>query len=232
MSFFACSALSRFRWLGVAPSHLVSFLSMQNTRGCSAKQKSVCGLLVPSSAREAHFALRAFNVEIAGIKDASRLMGGRARSGDDDSPEGGHSTLAPRLRMQWWKDAVAEIYDNLAGGTDGGSGGSGGGRGGDPILQSLAESRYRNPTLRSLGLAVHKHGLTHQFLRRMMEAREADLEVVQYRRLRDVAHYGEDTVSSLLYLNLECFGVSLVLRKKCDRSGVPRTVQPGGMRKV
>ena len=42
-----------------------------------------------------------------------------------------------------------------------------------------------------------------------MEAREADLEVMQYARVRDVAQYGEDTVSNVLYLSLECVGVSV-----------------------
>ena len=41
----------------------------------------LCGLLMPSSSQEAYFALRAFNVEIASIKDASQLIGGRSRGG-------------------------------------------------------------------------------------------------------------------------------------------------------
>ena len=71
---------------------------------------------MPASAREAFFALRAFNVEIASIKDASRLVGGRARGQtrfDNEQFEGADSTLASRLRMQWWRDAISEIYDNV-----------------------------------------------------------------------------------------------------------------------
>ena len=40
----------------------------------------LCGLLLPSAAsRESYFAIRALNVEVAGIKDASRLVTGRTR---------------------------------------------------------------------------------------------------------------------------------------------------------
>jgi len=179
----------------------------------------LCGLLMPVSAREAYFALRAFNVEIASIKDASRLMGGRSRgtsssttaSGilfdDEERNEAGtDSSLGSRLRMQWWRDAITGIYDSMDSSHSGlrqqqSSSSS------DPLLNSLVASRKHNPTLRSLEQAIRTHGLTHTFLRRLMEAREVDLDVVQYERVRDVAQYGEDTVSNVLYLSLECAGV-------------------------
>jgi len=170
----------------------------------------LCGLLMPSSAREAYFALRAFNVEIASIKDASQLIGGRSR-GSRGMDEGGNnaagdSSLASRLRMQWWRDAIAEIYDNARDNDNSQSKGTSS-QPKDSILSSLTSSRKRNPTLRSLHHAIHTHGLTHRFLRRIMEAREVDLEVVQYERFRDVAQYGEDTVSNVLYLSLETVGI-------------------------
>jgi hypothetical protein len=59
------------------------------------------------------------------------------------------------------------------------------------------------------------HGLMHQFLCRIVEALEADLDVVQYSRVRDVAQYGKDTMSNILYLTLECLGVSV-----CDRKNI------------
>lgn len=162
---------------------------------------------MPSSSREAFFALRAFNVEIASIKDSSQLIGGRARgsrSADmfeagamDLGGAGDSGSLASKLRMQWWRDSISEIYDV--------------GRE-DPSRQ-LSSSIRHNPTLRSLSQAIHGHGLTQRFLRRIMEAREADLEVMQYDRVRDMAQYGEDTVSNVLYLSLECVGVSVFPEK-------------------
>ena len=172
----------------------------------------LCGLLMPSSSREAYFALRAFNVEIASIKDASKLIGGRSRpspsSGggglfDMDNElgesQGGDTTLPSRLRMQWWRDAIADVYDYKS--VDASPSSQ------DPIIRSLTSSRKFNPTLRSLTHAIETHGLTYRFLRRMMEAREEDLSITQYEKRRDVAQYGEDTVSNILYLSLETVGV-------------------------
>ena len=184
---------------------------------------------MPSSTREAYFALRAFNAEIASVKDSSRPTAGRARDdglGDDarsrfadnDAFVGvaGGSSLATRLRMRWWMDAISEMYDD----------GSNARTDDDDdydyhyrrdsassldVASSLALSpsaRHGNPTLRSLARAIRTRGLTHRFLRRLVEARESDLDVVQYDTLRDVAQYGEDTTSSVLYLTLECVGVS------------------------
>lgn len=166
---------------------------------------------MPASAREAFFALRAFNVEIASIKDASRLVGGRARGQtrfDNDQFEEADSTLASRLRMQWWRDAVSEIYDNMQDDGEQKQQTSSSEQQYDPIMASLTSSRKHNPTLRSLNHAIHTHGLTHRFLRRIMEARESDLDTMQYDSMRDMAQYGEDTVSNVLYLSLECVGVS------------------------
>jgi len=179
---------------------------------------------MPPSAREAYFALRAFNVEIAGIKDSSRLVAGRAaaRGGvgggggggpsrfEDNNHDGGgdssSSSMATRLRMQWWRDAISGIYEcrNATADDD------------DDDDGYLASSARRNPTIRSLADAVRTHGLTHRFLSRIVEAREADLDVGQYGRIRDVAQYGEDTMSNVLYLTLECVGVSVI----CGRNNI------------
>ena len=177
----------------------------------------VCGLLMPPSSREAYFALRAFNVEIAGIKDSSsRLVvagrvggggggGGPSRFNDSNHDGGGDSSsssMATRLRMQWWRDAISGIYEghNATADDDDDDGGG---------YLAFSSSARRNPTIRSLASAVRTHGLTHRFLGRIVEAREADLDVSQYRRVRDVAQYGEDTMSNVLYLTLECLGVSI-----------------------
>ena len=179
---------------------------------------------MPPSAREAYFALRAFNVEIAGIKDSSRLVAGRATarggvgggggpSRFEDNDGGGDSSSSPatRLRMQWWRDAISGMYDGGSSRDDDAANANdyrerdddGGG------YLAFSSSARRNPTIRSLASAVRTHGLTHRFLGRIVEAREADLDVSQYRRVRDVAQYGEDTMSNVLYLTLECLGVSI-----------------------
>ena len=114
--------------------------------------------------------------------------------------------------MQWWRDAISGMYDggsrddDAANAKDYRSRDDDGGGGG---YLAFSSSARRNPTIRSLASAVRTHGLTHRFLGRIVEAREADLDVSQYRRVRDVAQYGEDTMSNVLYLTLECLGVSI-----------------------
>ena len=124
--------------------------------------------------------------------------------------------------MQWWADAITEIFDEytmeVEGNNDNDNDAQNGGfastlsSSSSSLLSSLQGSSalglHKNPTLRSLRRAVHEHQLTHRFLRRMTEAREFDLDVVQYDRLQDVAQYGEDTLSNMLYSTLECVGVS------------------------
>ena len=122
-----------------------------------------CGLLMPPASRDAFFALRAFNAEVASIKD---------RSSSSET-----TALALQLRMQWWRDAVTSIYESK------------------PL---------ENPVVLALAKANEKHTLTRRFLDRIIDAREADLEVNQYQTVAALAHYAESTVCSLFYLTLEC----------------------------
>jgi hypothetical protein len=77
----------------------------------------------------------------------------------------------------------------------------------------LASLTRQNPTLRSPADAARTHGLTHRFLHRNVKALEAELDVVQYGRVRDVAQYDKDTMLNVLYLTLECLGMSICGRK-------------------
>lgn len=56
-------------------------------------QNFLAGHLFPAKIRHAYFAIRAFNVEIAMIKDQAH---GNALTG--------------RIRFQWWRDVLEEIY--------------------------------------------------------------------------------------------------------------------------
>ncbi|GAB5031962.1 nadh dehydrogenase complex assembly factor 6 [Nannochloropsis oceanica] len=55
----------------------------------------LCGLLVPTPSRRAFFALRAFNVETALIKDVAR-----------------GNALPGQMRMQWWREVIGAIYQD------------------------------------------------------------------------------------------------------------------------
>ena len=153
---------------------------------------------MPSAARQSYFAIRALNVELASIKDGHNLR----RSGQPveyysqqsetvDSP----TSLGLRMRMQWWRDALDEIY--LVPKQQHTS----------PLGRSLSISCWQSPIVRSLHVAHQRSKLTRRFLERLIDARETDLDLNQYGTMEEAAAYAEDSVSSLLYLSLECLGV-------------------------
>ena len=53
----------------------------------------LAGLLFPKSGRDAFFAIRAFNVELAVIKDQAK-----------------NNALAGRIRFQWWRELLDRVY--------------------------------------------------------------------------------------------------------------------------
>ena len=158
--------------------------------------ETVCGLLMPNKTRRAFFALRAFNVELASVKGSHNLRRkGGQESGLTDTP----TTIALQMRMQWWKDALGEIYGERKSASAS-----------DPALQNLSISCWNSPIVRALDHANQQVGFTRRFLDRLIEARAMDLEVQQLATLDDSINYAEETVSSLLYLSLESLDVSMI----------------------
>ncbi|XP_078473644.1 NADH dehydrogenase (ubiquinone) complex I, assembly factor 6-like isoform X1 [Lampetra planeri] len=123
----------------------------------------LCSLLVPSHARPAVIALRAFNVELAQIREAVT------------------DTALGRMRVQFWRDAVEEIYSA-----------------GPPPAQPIAVELQK---------AVKKHKLTKRWLLRIVDERERNLSDRAYGSVGELETYAENTQSSLLYLTLEALGV-------------------------
>mmetsp|Transcript_9449 Transcript_9449/g.14584 ORF Transcript_9449/g.14584 Transcript_9449/m.14584 type:complete len:349 (-) Transcript_9449:23-1069(-) len=156
--------------------HCVSVVQSRDREGY------LCGLLMPSSARNEYFALRAFNAELAFIKDSSERR--RYREGDDAV-----SSVGLQLRMQWWREALDEIFSK------------------QNENFSSGKSYGKNPVVRALERAVRKSELTRRFLERMLDAREADLHIQQMKTIDNTIMYAEDSCSSLLYLLLECCNV-------------------------
>lgn len=54
----------------------------------------LAGLLVPKDSRSAYFAIRAFNVELAMVRDQIN-----------------NNPMAGRIRFQWWRDTIRNIYE-------------------------------------------------------------------------------------------------------------------------
>ncbi|KAL3858745.1 hypothetical protein ACJMK2_008999 [Sinanodonta woodiana] len=122
----------------------------------------LCCLLLPERLRPAGFAIRAFNVEIAQVRDVV-----------SDKYRG-------IMRMQFWKDAIDNIF-----------------KGNPPHA----------PVALELAKVIEKHKLNKIWFTRLMEARAEQLEADGFRSVKAVEDYGENTVSALLYLLLQCAGV-------------------------
>jgi len=129
------------------------------------------GLLVPKASRAAYFAIRAFNVEIALIKDQTH-----------------GNLLAGKIRFQWWRDLLDEIYK------------------GKNI--SPASMIGKQPVAQALSVHVAEHGLSQRWFQRSLDARQRDFSADQLETLDDLENYAEQGHSSILYLLLESLGVT------------------------
>lgn len=144
---------------------------------------------MPSRARKSYFAVRAYNVELASVKDGSERRRAYGETG---------SSLGLRMRMQWWRDALGQLYKEPSAQDELSPQG---------FLAHTAETCWHNPVVRALSVAIEEKNLTRRFLERLLDAREYDLDVQQMATMEDAKMYAEDTWSSLLYLSLECAGV-------------------------
>lgn len=165
------------------------------------RESYLCGLLMPHRSRRSYFAVRALNVELASIKDGSvsRQVGGA------QFEESGAS-MALKIRVQWWRDAISQVYGDDTSSNVGAPSTQG-------FLASMANSCWNNPVVRVLDYAVHESDLTRRFIERLLEAREEDLDVKQLDTIDEAIAYAERTFSSLLYLSLETTDVSFGRRR-------------------
>ena len=142
----------------------------------SSKHLSYCGeqvrrfdrerfltlLYAPADRREALFALHAFNTEIAKTREVvSEAMLGR-------------------IRLQWWRDSVGELYGGAA---------------------------KHHEVLQPLGEAVREHNLTQAHFETLLTAREEDLEEGAPPDLAALERYAAGTAAPLMRLSLEVLGV-------------------------
>jgi NADH dehydrogenase [ubiquinone] 1 alpha subcomplex assembly factor 6 len=102
--------------------------------------------------------------------------------------------------MEWWKAAISSMYNDAASEISD-----------DPnfssLLSHVRSSQRNNPVIRSLHRAVVEYNLTKRFLDRLIESRENDLDIAQFDNMDELIQYSEDSVSSSLYLSLECCGI-------------------------
>lgn len=128
------------------------------------RDRYLVSLFAPDRARPALTALCAFNVELSGVAD---------------------SVTEPALgavRLRWWRDAVAGIYD-----------------GGGPPAHAVAGELAR---------AVAAHGLSRARIERMIDARAADLDPAGIPDLGALESYAADTAGGLSALISEALGAA------------------------
>jgi len=127
-------------------------------------ERFICALFAPDERRQALFAILAFNAELA-----------RTRSVVSES-------LLGEIRLQWWRDALAAIYDDSSAVPVG------------------------NPLLTDLAGAIRRHHLPRSVLDAMIDARSADLEMAPHADLDALLAYASATSGGVTELTLHTLG--------------------------
>jgi NADH dehydrogenase [ubiquinone] 1 alpha subcomplex assembly factor 6 len=137
------------------------------------RDRFLTALFAPASAREALFALYAFNYEVAKTRElVSEAMLGH-------------------LRLQWWRDSVAAIYD------------------GTPLR--------KHEVVEPLAAAIRAHDLSRPEVERLIDAREADLADAAPDSIEMLEAYAEATAAPLVLLALEALGVRDAAAREAGR---------------
>ncbi|KAL1930794.1 hypothetical protein VTP01DRAFT_10956 [Rhizomucor pusillus] len=122
----------------------------------------LCIPFFPKELRTAQYAIRAFNVELASIRESVS-----------------NPTIG-KMRMQFWKDAIDNIYKGKA---------------------------PQQPIAIALEDALKTCKLSSMWFKRIISERTTNLDDHQFMTIKDMESYSENTASSLLYLHLESLGI-------------------------
>jgi NADH dehydrogenase [ubiquinone] 1 alpha subcomplex assembly factor 6 len=118
-------------------------------------------LFAPAERREALWALYAFNLEVAKTREVVSEI------------------LIGRIRLQWWREAIAEIYEGKT---------------------------RAHAVIRPLAEAIGRTKLSRSHFERLIDAREFDLDEAAPATLEALEIYAEGTSSTLVALALEALG--------------------------
>lgn len=122
----------------------------------------VTALFAPASRRADLIALYAFNLELA----RSREMVSEPALG--------------QIRLQWWRDAIAECYEGRA---------------------------RRHQVVQPLAAAIERHGLPREMFDRIIDAREADFDPSPPDTIESLIAYANNSSGTLNRLALKILGV-------------------------
>lgn len=166
-------------------SHCIRLVETRDREGF------LCGLLLSSQfeIQKPYFAIRAFNIEVASIVD----------SVDPRKPS--VAAHPAKLRLQWWREAVDALYiDN----------------------NEMHSNAASHPIMRSLSSSNVMQRCTRRYFEKLLDAREWDIEktfsaaetakhtgtvVPRFIDVQELVNYAEDTMSTIIYLSLECCDV-------------------------
>jgi phytoene synthase len=143
---------------GVSEQH---FASCEETIRKSDYDRYAAALFAPERVRPHLFALYAFNHEIA--KTAETVS----------------QPLAGQIRLQWWRDAVAELR---------------------------AGNIRDHPVVRALAEAVRAHDLPQILFDQMLDAREMDLEEMPFYDMASLEAYADATSGNVMRLAARILG--------------------------
>lgn len=122
----------------------------------------VTTLFAPESRRAELLVLYAFNLEVARSREAAR------------------EPMLGRIRLQWWRDAVAECYEGVP---------------------------RRHQVVQPLAAAIRNRDLPRELFDRIIDAREADHDDAPMESMERLATYAEATGGALNLLALRILGV-------------------------
>jgi NADH dehydrogenase [ubiquinone] 1 alpha subcomplex assembly factor 6 len=133
-------------------------------------------LFAPADRREALFALYAFNVEIARAREAvsEPFMG--------------------LIRLQWWRDALADIY-----------------RGGQAGIRA-------HEVVRPLAQAIQQYRLPPELFERLIATRERDLDSDPPADLAALVDYADGSSAALVMLALDILGEPTQAAREAGRA--------------
>lgn len=127
------------------------------------RERYLCALFAPEDARHRLMALYAFNTEIARVREAVT------------------ESLIGHMRLQWWRDAIAEF----------------------------AEGKVRgHPVAQALAAAFAETAPRGELIERLLQAREFDLDDAPPADLSALEDYAAGTSATLQQLALDMLGVS------------------------
>ncbi|MBR45192.1 MAG: phytoene synthase [Rhodospirillaceae bacterium] len=138
-----------------------SFLALAARARAADFDRYLCALFAPRRARAALFSLILFNAEIARVREAVS------------------EPMLGQIRLQWWREAVDEIYRGQARHHE--------------VVESLVE-------------AVGRHCLSREYFDRLIDARERDLDETPFENLAALEAYAEESAAPLVALALEAAG--------------------------